>query len=172
MRTAAHRRDKDPDGVLLWEAHVTTDGEIELPAHAIVISRAHDSTGSAKSRYYALVCENPAGIPDSGGGTLDVGMLRNSGGGPIGPSQITAVVERRSAPSGGLQYPVTARATLVAPYAVTLAAPRLLSPREKRMRDEVSIDGKSSDDWMEVAKRLRRANRPEQRRGDRTPLSD
>jgi hypothetical protein len=166
MRTAAHRRDRDPDGVLLWEAYVATTGEIELPAHAIVISRAHDSTGSPKSRYYALVCENPSGIPDSGGGTLDTGILRNSGdgGGPVGPSQITAVVERRSAPSGGLQYPITARATLVAPYAVTLAAPRQLSLGEKRLLDEASLEGKTSDDWMAVAKRLRLANSPEKPR--------
>src|SRR5882672_1443687 len=43
MLSRPHRRDSHPDGVLLWEAYKTTEGEVPLPPHAIVISRAHDS---------------------------------------------------------------------------------------------------------------------------------
>src|SRR5262249_60931414 len=79
-------------GLLLWEAYQTAEGEIPLPPHAIVISRAHDSKGHLKQRYYALVCENPMGILHSGRGTLDTRTLRNfgNGGKPVGSSQVTA----------------------------------------------------------------------------------
>jgi hypothetical protein len=66
MLSRPHRRDSHPDGVLLWEAYQTAEGQIPLPPHAIVISRAHDSRGRLKQRYYALACENPMGILHSG----------------------------------------------------------------------------------------------------------
>jgi hypothetical protein len=85
-------------------------------------------------------------------------MLRNIGGGPIGSSQITAVVERTPDSKGASDaYPITARARLVAPFAVRLAAPRPLSPEERRLLDEVSREGKTVEDWMAVAQQLRRA---------------
>jgi hypothetical protein len=160
MLSKPHKRDRDPEGVLLWESYHSTGGTVPLPPHAIVISRAHDSKGRPKSRYYALVCANPAGIPHSNGRILDTRTLRNLGehGRRIGTSQITAVVERSAAqPDNGHQYPTTVCATLVAPYFVKLVAPRLLSSREKRRLDEVSVDGKSLDDWIAVARELRRA---------------
>jgi hypothetical protein len=106
------------------------------------------------------VCANSPGFRCSGGGTLDSGVLRNWGraGGPIGSSQITAVVERTDVRhNAGLSYPITARAELVAPHAVELLAPRLLSPHEKALLDQVSLDGKTADDWMMVAGALRQA---------------
>jgi len=158
MRSNAHSRDSRPNGVLLWQAYETADGEMPLPLHAVVISRAHDSKGNLKLRHYALVCENPMGIPCSSGGTLNAGSLRNFGdsGRPVGSSQITVVVERRTCNGPDMSYPITARATLVAPYAVQLSAPRQLSAQELRLLDEVSFDGTTSDDWAAVAKRLRR----------------
>jgi hypothetical protein len=45
MLSRPHRRDSHPDGVLLWEACKTTEGEVPLPPHAVVISRAHNSKG-------------------------------------------------------------------------------------------------------------------------------
>jgi hypothetical protein len=71
MKAKPHKRDSDPDGVLLWECYESPRGTVPLPAHAVVISRAHDRNGVQKTRYYALVCENSAGIPHSGGGTLN-----------------------------------------------------------------------------------------------------
>jgi hypothetical protein len=165
MRADPHKRDSHPDGVLIWEHYVLGAGKTTpLPPHVVVISRAHDSNGILKSRYYALVCENSDGIPRSAGGTLDVGTLHNVGGRRIGSSQITAVVERtpeRKDESG--QYRITARARLVAPFAVMLAAPRPLSLGERRTLDEVSHEGKTVEDWMAVVHQLRQV-RP-QRRG-------
>jgi hypothetical protein len=158
MRCDAHSRDSDPGGVLLWEAYEVASGEMPLPPHAIVTSRAHDSKGRLKSRHYALVCENPAGVSATMGETLDTGSLRNfgDGGRPIGSSQITAVVERTTSSRHGLLYPIIARATLVAPYAVQLSAPRQLSSHEVRLLDDVSVYGETANDWIAVAKELRR----------------
>jgi hypothetical protein len=159
MRSAAHKRDSHPEDVLLWEQYIiaATRKAVPLPPHAVVISRAHDKNGSLKSSYAALVCENSDGIPRSAGGALDIGMLRNLGGRPIGSSQITAVAEPIPEGKGAsVPYPITARATLVAPFAVRLAAPRLLSPLERHLLDEVSREGKTVEDWMAVAQQLRR----------------
>lgn len=161
MRSDAHPRDSHPAAVVLWEAYEPSGSQVPLPSHVIVTSRGHDRKGNLKSRHYALVCKNPAGILRSGGGVLDTATLCNfgDGGKPIGPSQITAVVERaaRSCQSASLSYPITARATLVAPHAVRLAAPRVLSPVELKLLDEVSAEGKSSNDWLAVTKQLRRS---------------
>jgi hypothetical protein len=106
MPSAPHRRDSNPDGVLLWEAYQTPRGRMPLPPHAIVVSRAHERNGSPKQRYYAFVCEHPTGLPRSGGGTVDMGTLRNfgDGGKPIGSSQISAVVERAARTGTGMMH--------------------------------------------------------------------
>jgi hypothetical protein len=158
MRSRAHARDSNPDGVLLWEAYEAARGAVPLPPHVIITSRAHDSRGRLKSRHYALVCETLVGLPCSGGGALDTGSFRNfgDGGKRMGSSQITAVVERTTSTSHSLAYPITARATLVAPYAVQLSAPRVLSANELRLLNDVSVDGKATADWIAVANQLRR----------------
>jgi hypothetical protein len=161
MRSHAHPRDSRPSTVALWETYEAAGGQAPLPPHVIVTSRGHDRKGNRKSRHYALVCKNPAGLLHGGGGDLDAATLCNFGhdGKPVGSSQITAVVDqvvnRRPMPS--LPYPITASATLVAPYAVRLGAPRTLSPAELKLLDEVSAEGKSSNDWMAVVKHLRRS---------------
>jgi hypothetical protein len=89
---------------------------------------------------------------------VDIGKLRNfgDGGKPIGSSQVSAVVERTAVTGTGLSYPITARATLVAPYAVQLTAPRELSPLERRLLDEVCLTGKTAENWNAVVKQLRK----------------
>jgi hypothetical protein len=158
MLSHPHRRDSHPDGVLLWEAYKTTRGEIPLPPHVIVISRAHDSNGRPKRRYYALVCENPMGILHSGRGILDTRTLRNfgNGGKPVGSSQVTAVVERTSPHNKGWSYPLTASATLIAPYALQLTAQRKLSEQELQLLYQASLDTMTPKDWIAVAKQIRR----------------
>jgi hypothetical protein len=158
MLSRAHRRDSQPDGVLLWKAYKTTRGEIPLPPHAIVISRAHDSKGRPKQRYYALVCENPMGIMHSGHEMLDTRTLRNfgNGGKPVGSSQVTAVVERTSPHDKGWSYPVTASATLTAPYAVQLTAQRKLSEQELQLLHQASLGTMTAKEWIAVAKQIRR----------------
>jgi hypothetical protein len=136
----------------------TAKGATQSPSHVVVVSRAHKQNGDPKLLYHALVCKCPLGIPRSSGGTSDIGTLRNfgNGGKRIDRRQITAVVQQTTRNGDGHPYPITVRATLVAPYAVRLAAPRELSRPERDLLDEVSRDGKTPDDWIAFAKRLRR----------------
>jgi hypothetical protein len=160
MVTAPHTRDSNPGAVLLWQAYKMPNGAIvSLPPHAIITSRAHDKNGNQKTRHYALVCENPSGYRSSRGRELDTRTLRNfgDGGKGVGSSQVTAVVERTTCNRAGRLYPITAYGTLIAPYAVQLSAPRLLSSDEKRLLDDVSCAGKTSEDWMIVARQLHRS---------------
>jgi hypothetical protein len=162
MLSRPHRRDSHPDGVLLWEAYKTIEGDVPLPPHAIVISRAHDSKGRPKQVYYALVCENPTGILHSGHGMLDTRTLRNfgDGGKQVGSSQVTAVVERTSPHDRGRSYPVTASATLTAPYAVQLTAQRKLLEQELQLLHQASLGTMTAKDWIAVAKQIRCAEIP------------
>jgi hypothetical protein len=158
MLSSPNLRDSDPEDVLLWEAYETAAGKIPLPPHAIVTSRAHDRKGSLKSRHYALVCANQRCILGNGGGTLDSGALRNVGsnGKSVGSSQVTAVVERTTYNGEGQSYPITTRATLIAPYAVQLAKQRKLSAAELRLLDDASLSTMAAYDWIRLAKQLRR----------------
>jgi|SRR5215831_8339301 len=159
MPSRAHPRDSNPEGILLWDEYVTSTGTKErLPQHVVVISRAHQKNGRRKKVYYALVCENPLGILRSGGGSVESWTLRNPSGKQVGSSQITAVIERMPRSGTGLIYPITARAVLAAPYYfVRLTGARELKQLERQLLDEVSLDGKTVDDWNAFAKQLRPA---------------
>jgi hypothetical protein len=159
MPSTAHDRDRNPDGVLLWEKYVTPTRPESLPEHVVVISRAHDSNGKRKDKYYALVCENPLGILRSGGGSADLWALRNLlTGKSLAGQQIAAVVEHipRNSPVTAM-YPVTARAVLAAPHFVQLTGERELTQLERQLLDDVSLEGKTVDDWKAFAAKLRSA---------------
>jgi hypothetical protein len=51
---------------------------------------------------------------------------------------------------------ITARAILTAPYAATLTTPRELSAAERQLLFEMGNEGKRREDWLAVAKQLRR----------------
>jgi len=89
---------------------------------------------------------------------LDTRTLRNfgDGGKPVGSSQVTAVVERTSPHDKGRSYPVTASATLTAPYAVQLTAQRKLSEHELQLLDQASLGTMTAKDWIAVAQQIRR----------------
>jgi hypothetical protein len=158
MLSAPNQRDANPDGVFLWDNYITANGCQPIPYHSIITSRAQTQNGSRKSHHYALVCENETRCFSKTNMMLDVSRLRNFGanGKPIGSSQITAVVVQMTANGKSSLYQIAGCATLTAPHAVKLAAPRLLSCGEIRLLDEVSHDGKKVNDWLEVAKKLRR----------------
>jgi hypothetical protein len=118
----------------------------------------NDSKGNPKSRYYALVCETADEISRTAGGAVNTSMLRNfgDGGKSIGSSQITSLVQRITPNGTGLSYPITIRGTLVAPHSVRLTAPRALLPVELQLLQETSLEGKTREDWLATAGRLRR----------------
>jgi hypothetical protein len=157
MRSPPHVRDTAPSGVLIWQAYQGSQGIRPLPPHVVVTSREHASNGRPKQRHYALVCEAHTSILRNDRAMLDVALLRNTGKGkPVGSSQVTAVVEIGSPNGRSTRYQITARAVLVGPYAVTLASPRELSLAEQRLLADVGNIGMTSEDWLAVAKRIRR----------------
>jgi hypothetical protein len=161
MLSRPHGRDSAPHGVLLWQAYETRKGSRPLPPHVVVTSRARMSNGSPKRRHYALICESHSSILNNSGGKLDADCLRNigDGGRPVGSSQVTAVVEQRGTRGSDARYEITARATVVPPYAVTLTSPRELLPAERKLLDEVGNEGKGRDDWFAVVKAIRQEAR-------------
>jgi hypothetical protein len=163
MRSPAHSRDSNPEGVLLWEVYRSANGEEPLPRHVIVTSRAvRDDDGNLKRHHYALVCASSTVLGLTGGGTLNTGALQNTGTrNPIGDSQITSVVEQRNVTSEGKVYEIKMRATLADPYCVKLITPENLKPRELTARErqllkDVCLDGKTIEDWKALTKQLRR----------------
>lgn len=159
MLSVPHKRDSDPDSVLLWEAYKTIRGDIPLPLHVVTTSRAHDQKGNLKRRHYALVCTSPTVLMHSGGnGALRTNTLRNFGerGKPIGASQVTAVVSCATHHDCGRTYPITARAMLAAPFAVQLTSPRMLSEPETRLLNSAVEAGTTAEDWIKIAKQLRK----------------
>jgi hypothetical protein len=129
MLSPSHRRDINPDGVLLWELCESANGRAPLPPHVVVTSRAHDRNGNLKRRHYALVCSSATALQLTRGGTRDTAKLRNAGdeGKSIGSSQITSVVQRSSSTGKGKIYPITMRATLISPCCVQLVDARELT---------------------------------------------
>ena len=167
MLSPPHKRDSKPDGVLLWEMYQSAKGEEPLPPDVIVTSRAvRDDDGNLKKRrHYALVCASSTALGLTGRGTLNMGALQNTGhtgtDNTIGSSQVTSVVEQANSPSDGKVYEITMRATLADPYCVKLITPEDVEPREltaqeRQLLEDVSLDGKTIEDWKALTKQLRR----------------
>jgi len=82
--------------------------------------------------------------------------LIRRGGANGNASGIARGIERTTSYGEGRSYPITASATLIAPYAVQLTAPRKLSEQELRLLDQASVGTMSPRDWIAVAKQIRR----------------
>ncbi len=133
IKSPARLEDAQPKRVVTWTAAIDLDGApYALPSRSLITSRFT----AGREHHYALVCrsESPLtsvcrhGLPTSEG--IFPGDLCNYlSGRPVGASQVTAVVQRRSkkAASRGT-YPVSFRANLVPPYFIRLSAPRPILP--------------------------------------------
>lgn len=118
--------DVSPLGVVVWGAGMAINGErFELPPFSIVTSRVTDRGELA--RHYALVCSSDTPLQIAMGGPEihfgEVTNLRSKN--PMGPSQVTAVIERSGRSKSGPKYPVAWRARLIYPYVVRLIEGRL-----------------------------------------------
>lgn len=121
------RVDAAPSSVALWTEATDTDGApFALPPRSLVTS--HLSAIGSKRFHYALVCRSVEPL-DFGKvkGYLDFASLVNlQSGKPIGASQVTCVVQRRSPSSNGRLYPIVFVAELVPPFLVRLSRPILI----------------------------------------------
>ena len=128
MKSRPHARDTSPTGIVVWGTYLDSEGiERAIPGHALVISREQSSNGH-KSVHYALVCRSDEELRLRDLGVFDPKAYRNigDGGGPIGNSQVTALVVRTRAESTVSPYRINLRAKLAGSYWVRLCRPRPL----------------------------------------------
>ncbi len=128
MKSRPAARDVAPPGVVAWRTYFDYD-EIErpLPPHVLVTSRMESGTGT-KTVHYALMCWSAEELRLEDRGAFDSSAYRNvsDAGGPVGNSQVTALVVRTRAESPVSDYRINLRAKLVGGYWVRLARPCVL----------------------------------------------
>lgn len=115
------------EGMTLWTRWMDNTGSYEIPDHALVISK-----GRSK-RYYALVCASENSIASLRYQPCDDQKFRNYPDGACpGNSQNTALLTgSRQADHTSGRYQKGFSATLISPWLVTLAGPRLLTTEEQ-----------------------------------------
>lgn len=157
MRAKPKRIDEFATSIILWTAYVAANGdEAPLPSHTIVLSRGATARGS-KSRHYGLFCHSERELTASEPLTIDFKHLRNLGStsSGLGFSQVTAIVEHVPLATPGTPYPVAFGCSLVAPFFVQLARPRLISDGDRTALERVANEPTTVDDWRTLAASLR-----------------
>lgn len=132
IKSPARPEDSDPESVVTWTTAIGLNGEpYSLPLRSLITSRF--SVG--RQYHYALVCSSDSPLTDAQNrslpnseGIFPSALCNFLTGRPLGASQVTAVVQRRTQHSAsGTNYQVSFRARLVAPYFIRLSAPRPIS---------------------------------------------
>jgi hypothetical protein len=159
MKSRPHARDTSPTGIVVWGTYLDSEGiERAISEHALVISREQSSTRN-KSAHYALVCRSDEELRLRDLGAFDPKAYRNigDGGGPIGSSQVTALVVRTRAESPVSLYRINLRAKLAGSYWVRLCRPRPLKGAALATLAEISARAAelTTDEWTRAVAGLR-----------------
>ncbi|MCL4673905.1 MAG: hypothetical protein KJZ64_13465 [Sphingomonadaceae bacterium] len=156
MKSKPKRIDAEAEDLVLWRAYFDSAGKPRpLPPASIVTSRAGTSAGR-KRAHYALMCQSNVPLQiNRGGARFDPLAFRNVGeqGGPVGSSQVTALLRQVAMQRENASYEVNMTADLVEGYWVRLCDPVLIGPAEKADLDNLSSC--SVVDWAQLAARLR-----------------
>jgi hypothetical protein len=159
MKSRPAARDVAPAGVVAWRTYFERD-EIErpLPPHVLVTSRME--TGMrAKSVHYALMCRSAEELRLKDRGAFDPSAYRNLGdaGGPVGNSQVTALVVRTRAESPVSDYRINLRAKLAGGYWVRLARPCVLGEEARAALVTASARAGEigSGEWVRAVSEIR-----------------
>jgi hypothetical protein len=122
IRSAPRRQDLAPPDTVRWLAGEGLFGDpVDLPPSVCVTSGW--TPGPRRAARYALVCSSEQPLVLSNLGEVRFDALRNiRTSGPLGASQVTAVVSRKDGDEGRA-YPVLLRAKLVWPFLVRLRLP-------------------------------------------------
>jgi hypothetical protein len=129
VKSVPRRDDVTPKSVVAWTAAAGLDGK---PHHLPLWSLITSKFTIGRQRHYALVCRSDSSLV-SGFGSVEariekiaIGALTNLvTGRPLGASQVTAVVRRRTrCASPAAEYTVDFRAKLVPPFFIHLSAPQ------------------------------------------------
>lgn len=155
MKTRPKAIDSSPSRTVVWRHYINQCGEERpLPDGALVTSRG-DSTSGAKRRHYALICrsDTPLRLVDSG--AFDPLAFRNASeaGGPVGASQVTALLRRKEASASVSSYRINLVAWLADAYWVRLTDPIELST--SKICRLASMLPQSTLEWVELVASLR-----------------
>lgn len=155
MKSKPKPVDVSPGRTVVWRQYFDEQGiERDLPSSAIVTSRGDSATG-AKTRHYALMCRSDLPLTLKEGAPFDPVAFRNVGkvGGPVGASQVTALLRQVDDPRPDADYRVNLEAWLTGGYWVRLSDPCEITEEDNRRI--ASFDG-TCDAWLELAKSVRR----------------
>ncbi|WP_192183018.1 hypothetical protein [Mesorhizobium amorphae] len=148
--------DVAPRSLLVWRRYLDMYGvERELPPQALVTSRGV-TEGGEKKRHYALMCRRATPLRIEQGVGFDPTAYRNVGanGGPVGASQVTALLQR-VAPATSGDYEANLTAELICSYWVRLTDPFVLRAGEIA-RVEQSARVATTNEWIRMVADLRR----------------
>jgi hypothetical protein len=162
MRSKPKVADHSPDTVLCWTEYLDLDGRRHaLPPHALVLSRGNTPRGM-KTKHYALVCHSNEPLSMERVGAIDLGHCRNweSTNLLVGASQVSAVLEHYHSGDCSMQYEVVSRATLVAPFFITLVSPLVVTCDWKQALDSLAETSPSPSDWTSFVSDMRRSCKP------------
>jgi len=159
MKSRPKARDVAPEGVLAWRTYFDNDDvERPLPPHVLVTSRLEIGSGT-KGVHYALMCRSDDELRLDDLGTFDPSAYRNIGdeGGPVGNSQVTALVVRTRAESPVSDYRINLRARLTGSYWVRLARPCIVGEEALTAIISASARAEAIDggDWIGMVSEIR-----------------
>lgn len=143
MKSRPKANDIAPSRVLAWRSYVDFDGIVRpIPAHVLVTSRA-----GSRDYHYALMCRSDVSLTVADEGPFDPSAFRNfGGGGVVGTSQVTALLER-CAPNGFSDYRIAMRAQLTGGFWVKLMNPVEVTEAGRAALDEEPTD---EDSWLDL----------------------
>ncbi len=155
MKSKPKMVDVEPTRTVVWRSYIDMYGVVKpLPRSALVTSRG-DSAKGPKSRHNALICRSDHRLSVQHEVPFDPSAYRNAGGNraPVGPSQVTALLEKVASDTENADYEVNLSAFLTDSYWV-----RLLDPLELQS-DKVSllnsIEGCNPNEWHEAVEYIR-----------------
>ena len=168
MRSDPKPEDSNPDECFVWTTyHVSNERgyggkQLPVPKNVIVSSGPIKRKNGSVKKNYALVCSNLRQCEPSQVGPLYVANMTNLNedgnyGKTPGSSQTISVVKySQRAKAIGERYPVEMRANLARPYFVELGTPIPLDNSQLQLVKRVGAQGKTIDDYRDVARKIRR----------------
>lgn len=154
MKSKPKSIDISPSRTVVWRKYYDEHGvERCLPPHALITSRG-DSASGPKLRHYALMCRLNERLELRQGEGFDPAAYRNLGkdGGPVGASQVTALLRQVETPAEATDYRVNLAAWLTGGYWVRLSDPWEITPE---INSEIAAFRGPASRWLELARHVR-----------------
>jgi hypothetical protein len=159
MKSRPNVRDVAPANTLVWQTYFDLDDvERPLPPHVLVTSRMEIGSGT-KRVHYALMCWTDKELRFGDHGAFDPSAYRNIGdaGGPVGSSQVTALIIRTRPESPVSDYRINFRAKLTGTYWVKLGRPCLIAAEARADITSASARATEMDrrEWNRLVSEIR-----------------